>query len=221
MRGRFITFEGGEGSGKSTHAAGLANRLKEMGIDVVLTREPGGSPGAEVIRHILLSGVAKPLGAETEAILFAAARDDHVRNVIRPALLDGKWVVCDRFIDSTRAYQGILGKVDMKLIRGLERVTVGAAMPDLTFVLDVPAAIGLARATRRRGAGQADRYEAEAIEFHEGLRKAYRDLALEEPRRIILIDGRAPRDVVAARIWDEVEQRLHPERALAATGAAP
>src|SRR5512139_2994397 len=149
MRGRFITFEGGEGSGKSTHASELAKRLESLGIEVVLTREPGGSPGAEVIRHIILSGIAKPLGAETEAILFAAARDDHVNSTIRPALDAGKWVICDRFIDSTRVYQGVLGKVDMKLIRSLERVTVGATMPDLTFVLDVPANIGLARAKTR------------------------------------------------------------------------
>ena len=114
-------------------------------------------------------------GAETEAILFAAARDDHVRSSIRPALLAGKWVICDRFIDSTRVYQGALGKVDGKLIRGLERVTVGAAMPDLTFILDVPAKVGLARAKRRRGKGAADRFEAESVEFHEALRKAYRD----------------------------------------------
>ena len=145
MRGHFITFEGGEGSGKSTHAATLAQRLKSLGIEVVLTREPGGSTGAEVIRHILLSGIAKPLGAETEAILFAAARDDHLRTTIRPAVAAGKWVICDRFIDSTRVYQGALGKVDARLIRGLERVTVGDAMPDLTFLLDVPATVGLAR----------------------------------------------------------------------------
>ncbi len=228
MRGRFITFEGGEGSGKSTHASLLAERLRDLGLDVVLTREPGGSPGAEVIRHILLSGIAKPLGTETEAILFAAARDDHVRTVIRPALLEGKWVICDRFIDSTRAYQGMLGKVDMKLIRSLERVTVGAAMPDLTFFLDVPASVGLARATRRRGSEETDRFEAESLEFHEDLRRAYRTLADDEPRRIQVIDGRPPREVVSGRIWEIVEHRLHPERALtseseqdAAEGAAP
>jgi dTMP kinase len=221
MRGHFITFEGGEGSGKSTHAAALAKRLQALGLEVVLTREPGGSAGAEIIRHILLSGIAKPLGAETEAMLFAAARDDHVRNVIRPALLAGKWVVCDRFIDSTRVYQGVLGKVDMKLIRSLERVTVGAAMPDLTFVLDVPATVGLARAKRRRGTGSPDRYEAEAVEFHEELRRAYRALAAEEPRRMFIIDGRAPREVVGSRIWEIVEQRLQPERAPAEAGAAP
>jgi dTMP kinase len=221
LRGHFITFEGGEGRGKSTHAATLAQRFKALGIDVVLTREPGGSTGAEIIRHILLSGIAKPLGAETEAILFAAARDDHVRNTILPALEAGKWVICDRFIDSTRAYQGILGKVDARLIRSLERVTVGPAKPDLTFILDVPANIGLARATRRRGKGAADRFEAEGIEFHEALRAAYRALAQHEPKRCIVVDGRAPRDVVADRIWDVVKQRLHPERAHLAERAAP
>lgn len=221
MRGHFITFEGGEGSGKSTHAATLVQRLKTLGLDVVLTREPGGSTGAEIIRHILLSGIAKPLGAETEAILFAAARDDHVRNTILPALEAGKWVICDRFIDSTRVYQGILGKVDARLIRSLERVTVGAAKPDLTFILDVPATIGLARATRRRGKGATDRFEAEGIEFHEALRTAYRALAQNEPKRCIVMDGRAPRDVVADRVWDVVKQRLHPERAAIAERAAP
>jgi dTMP kinase len=221
MRGRFITFEGGEGSGKSTHAKRLAERLTALGLGVVLTREPGGSPGAEIIRHILLSGVAKPLGAETETILFAAARDDHVRTVIRPALIAGQWVICDRFIDSTRVYQGTLGRVDMKLIRGLERVTVGAAMPDLTFILDVPAPVGLARATRRRGKNDADRFEGETVEFHEGLRRAYRLLADNEPRRIVLIDGRAPKDVVAERIFATVSERLHPEKARVAESAAP
>jgi dTMP kinase len=219
MRGRFITFEGGEGSGKSTHARLLADRLRALGIEVVLTREPGGSPGAEIIRHVLLSGAAKPLGAETEAILFAAARNDHVRTTIRPALLAGKWVVSDRFIDSTRVYQGALGKVDPKLIRSLERITVGAAMPDLTFILDVPATVGLARATRRRGEGATDRFEGESIEFHEALRAAYSALAAKEPKRCVVIDGRAPRDVVAQRIWAAVEQRLHPERRIAETAA--
>jgi dTMP kinase len=211
MRGCFITFEGGEGSGKSTHAALLAKHLEHLDIGVVLTREPGGSAGAEIIRHILLSGIAKPLGAETEAILFAAARDDHVRKTIRPALLAGKWVICDRFIDSTRVYQGALGKVDAVLIRSLERVTVGAAMPDLTFLLDVPANVGLARAKRRRGGSSTDRFEAESVEFHEALRRAYLALAESEPKRCVVIDGRAPRDIVAKRIWDTVDARLQPE----------
>ena len=219
MRGRFITFEGGEGSGKSTHARLLADQLNSFGIDVVLTREPGGSPGAEIIRHVLLSGLAKPLGAETEAILFAAARDDHVRATIRPALMAGKWVVCDRFIDSTRVYQGVLGKVNAKLIRSLERVTVGAAVPDLTFILDVPATVGLARAKRRRGTGTTDRFEAESVEFHDALRDAYKALAVKEPERCVVVDGRAPRDVVAQRIWGIVEQRLHPAPHAAETAA--
>lgn len=208
MRGKFITFEGGEGSGKSTHASLLSERLKTLGIECVLTREPGGSAGAEIIRHIILSGIAKPLGAETETILFAAARDDHVRVTIEPSLAAGKWVICDRFVDSTRVYQGILGKVDMRLIRGLERVTVGAAMPDLTFVLDVPANIGLARAKTRRGASAPDRFESEAIEFHDDLRRAFLVLAEREPKRIVVIDGRAPRDVVAERVWSAVNARL-------------
>jgi dTMP kinase len=212
LRGHFITFEGGEGSGKSTHAATLARHLKSAGQDVVLTREPGGSTGAEIIRHILLSGIAKPLGAETEAILFAAARDDHVRNTILPALKAGRWVICDRFIDSTRVYQGVLGNVDQRLIRSLERVTVGQAFPELTFILDVPAPIGLARAKSRRGQETPDRFEAESLEFHEKLRQAYRTLAAEEPKRCVIIDGRAPRDVVADRIWSIVAERLKPER---------
>src|SRR5690348_4902091 len=164
MSGHFITFEGGEGSGKSTHAATLAQRLKSLGLAVVLTREPGGSTGAEIIRHILLSGIAKPLGAETEAILFAAARDDHVRSTIMPALQSGQWVISDRFIDSTRAYQGVLGNVDQRLIRSLERVTVGPAFPELTFILDVPAQIGLARAKHRRGQDAPDRFEGRSEE---------------------------------------------------------
>jgi dTMP kinase len=210
MPGHFITFEGGEGSGKSTHAAMLAQRLKSLGIPIVVTREPGGSPGAEIIRHILLAGAGKPLGAETEAILFAAARDDHVRSTILPAIKAGQWVICDRFIDSTRVYQGILGKVDPRLIRSLERVTVGPAVPELTFILDVPVKIGLARATARRGKDVADRFEAESIEYHENLRKAYRALADKEPKRCYMIDGRAPRDIVAEHIWHIVEKRLHP-----------
>jgi len=211
LRGHFITFEGGEGSGKSTHARTLAQRLKSAGIEVVLTREPGGSTGAEIIRHILLSGIAKPLGAETEAILFAAARDDHVRTTILPALDAGHWVICDRFIDSTRVYQGILGNVDERLIRSLERVTVGSAFPELTFIMDVPAQTGLARAKSRRGDDAADRFEAESAEFHEKLRQAYKALAAEEPERCVVIDGRAAREVVAEHIWSTVRERLHPQ----------
>ena len=155
MRGHFITFEGGEGAGKSTQAAILAERLKGFGINVHLTREPGGSPGAEVIRHVLLSGVAKTLGAEAEAMLFAAAREDHVINTIAPALARGQWVISDRFADSTRVYQGVLGQVDARMIRRLEKLTIGDTRPELTIILDVPAEQGLARAQHaaRRGKG--------------------------------------------------------------------
>jgi dTMP kinase len=188
----------------------LSDRLEALGIDVVLTREPGGSPGAEVIRHVLLSGVAKPLGVKAEALLFAAARDDHVRTTIEPALVRGAWVICDRFIDSTRVYQGTLGNLDPNLIRALERVTVGELRPDLTFILDVPAEVGLARARKRRGEGTADRFEAESRAFHEALRDAYQALATDEPGRCLLIDAAEPKLAVAERIWKSVSERLDP-----------
>ena len=212
MRGRFITFEGGEGTGKSTHSTLLADRLKAAGTSVLLTREPGGSPGAEVIRHVLLSGVAKPLGTEAEALLFAAARGDHVRNTIEPALAQGVWVVCDRFLDSTRVYQGSLGHLDPLFIRALERVTIGDLKPDLTFVLDVPAEIGLARASKRRGERVADRFEAESRAFHEALREAYREIVAAEPARCVAIDATEPKAAVAERIWKTVSERLDSTR---------
>jgi dTMP kinase len=209
MQGKFITFEGGEGTGKSTHAAMLARRLEALGVGVLLTREPGGSPGAEVIRHVLLSGAAKPFGPEAEAMLFAAARDDHVNCTILPALAAGKWVICDRFADSTRVYQGVLGKLDRRLIRALERISIGALSPNLTFVLDVPAALGQERAARRRGGANPDRFEAEDIEFHENLRQAYLALAAAEPERCVIVDASATKDDVAKRIWATVNSRLN------------
>lgn len=221
MAGRFITFEGGEGGGKSTHAKLLGEKLKKSGIEVVLTREPGGSPGAEIIRHVLLSGAAKPLGAETEAILFAAARDDHVRATIEPALTAGKWVICDRFLDSTRVYQGILGHVDARLIRGLERVTVGETMPDLTFILDVPVAVGLERANERRGGGAVDRFEAENVEFHEKLRGSYAALAKLEPDRCVMIDATQSKESVQDQIWKAVTDRLMRRRSDRSMATAP
>lgn len=220
MRGRFITFEGGEGAGKSTQAALLAERLRAFAIPVVLTREPGGSAGAEIIRHILLNGGAKPFGPDAEAVLFAAARADHVTNTIRPALERGDWVICDRFIDSTRVYQGALGNLDPNLISALERVTVGELRPDLTFILDVPAEIGLARALKRRGEGTADRFEAESRLFHEALRDAYRRLATDEPGRCLLIDATEPKVAVAERIWKSVGERLDPASAPAQRAGA-
>jgi dTMP kinase len=219
MRGKFITFEGGEGTGKSTQAAMLGLRLESIGIGVKQTREPGGSPGAEIIRHVLLSGAAKPLGPEAEAMLFAAARDDHIQCTILPALDTGKWVISDRFVDSTRVYQGALGDIDPRFIKALERVSVGDLLPDLTFVLDVPAEIGLQRAAGRRRGANPDRFEAEQIDFHEKLRGAYIQLAAAEPERCVIIDAGAPKKMVAKHIWQIVNSRLEP--AAASVGLEP
>lgn len=207
-RGEFITFEGGEGTGKSTQAAMLALRLESVGIRVVLTREPGGSPGAEIIRHVLLSGAAQPLGPDAEAILFAAARNDHVECAIRPALDTGKWVICDRFADSTRVYQGALGKVDPRLIKSLERVAIGDLAPSLTFILDLPVDTGLARRKQRAGDAEPDRFEAEDVEFHQKLRQAYLALAEREPRRCVVIDASRGKEDIAKQIWTIVNERL-------------
>ena len=213
MRGKFITFEGGEGTGKSTQAGLLANKLESLGLGVLLTREPGGSPGAEIIRHVLLSGAAKPLGADAEAMLFAAAREDHVRCTIEPALAAGKWVVCDRFADSTRVYQGALGQVDRRLIKGLERVSIGDLLPDLTLILDVPVDVAIERLALRRGDAVPDRFEAENVEFHEKLREAFRALAADEPERCVIIDASVPRVQVAKDIWDTMQAKLEPATA--------
>lgn len=210
MQGKFITFEGGEGTGKSTQAAMLARRLESSGLGVHLTREPGGSPGAEIIRHVLLTGAAKPLGADVEAMLFAAARDDHVQCTILPALRSGKWVVCDRFADSTRVYQGILGHVDEKLLNVLERVSIGELSPDLTVILDLPVEVGLQRAKLRRGDAEVDRFEGEGAEFHQKLREAYLAIAAREPDRCAVIDASGGKEAVANAIWQVVQSRLHP-----------
>jgi dTMP kinase len=207
-RGRFITFEGGEGSGKSTQIRMLSERLDNSGLRTVVTREPGGSPGAEIIRHLLLSGMGRLLGAEAETLLFAAARDDHVHAVIRPALEQGSWVLCDRFFDSTRAYQGRLGKVDPAVLSAMQRVTIGDLKPDLTLILDVPVEVGMQRAAARRGAGAPDRFEAEDMKFHEGLREAYRQIAAAEPERCVVVDANAPVGMVAAKIWRVVRDRF-------------
>jgi dTMP kinase len=206
--GRFITFEGGEGSGKSTQIKTLAERLNGADLRTIVTREPGGSPGAEIIRHLLLSGMGKLLGPEAETLLFAAARDDHVHAVIRPALDQGIWVLCDRFSDSTRAYQGRLGKVDPGVLNAMQRVTIGDLKPDLTIILDVPVEVGMQRAAARRGAAAPDRFEAEDLGFHEGLREAYRQIAAAEPQRCVLIDANAVAGIVAARVWTAVRDRF-------------
>lgn len=205
-RGRFITLEGGEGAGKSTQAARLAAFLRGRGLTVVQTREPGGSPGAEILRHVLLSGGAEPFGAEAETMLFAAARRDHLAVTILPALEAGAWVICDRFADSTRVYQGTAGKVPMNLILALERVTVGDNRPDLTLILDVPAKIGLARVASRGGA--IDRFEQEGLAFHNKLRQGFRALARAEPERCKLIDAAREPDAVAEDIRQAVSARF-------------
>jgi dTMP kinase len=208
-RGRFVTFEGGEGAGKSTQVRRLAARLEERGIRAVLTREPGGSPRAEEIRALILSGATAELGAATETVLFYAARADHLAETIRPALASGAWVVCDRFSDSTRAYQGAAGGVDPKLIAALEKVVVGGTKPDLTIVLDLPARDGMARAASRRGAAEgADRFEAEGMAFHERLRKAFLRIAKDEPHRCAVVDAALPEDDVADSVWNLVLDRL-------------
>ena len=213
MRGKFITFEGGEGTGKSTQAAILAQRLETLGVLVRLTREPGGSPGAEIIRHVLLSGAAKPLGADVEAMLFAAARDDHVQCTILPALESGKWVICDRFADSTRVYQGILGNVDQRIIKVLERVSIGDLAPDLTVILDVPVSFGIERAKERRGTAEPDRFEAENVEFHQQLRDGFLSIAAKEPDRCVVVDATPAKEEVANTVWTMVQSRLHPQQA--------
>jgi dTMP kinase len=209
-RGQFITFEGGEGSGKSTQIRLLAERLDAEKLRVVVTREPGGSPGAEIIRHLVLSGMGKLLGPEAETMLFAAARDDHVQTVIAPALAQGMWVLCDRFADSTRAYQGKVGQVDTRLLDGLERVTIGGLKPDLTVILDLPVETGIKRAAARRGADAPDRFEAEHVDFHQKLRDAYREIAADEPQRCMLIDANGTPEEVAEKVWAAVQGRLLP-----------
>jgi dTMP kinase len=211
VSGRFITFEGGEGAGKSTQIARLSRRLAERGIEAVATREPGGSPRAERIRERVLAGAAKPFGPLAEALLFSAARIDHLKETIRPALARGAFVLCDRFSDSTRAYQGVLGDIDPSLMRALEEATIGDTRPDLTFILDVPVETGLARAAERRSAGQgADRFEREDRGFHERLRDAFLEIARREPGRCVVIDGNRDPDLVEADIWTAVTERLLP-----------
>jgi dTMP kinase len=207
-RGRFITFEGGEGSGKSTQIRKLAERLLAAKFRTIITREPGGSPGAEIMRHIVLSGVGKLLGPDAETLLFAAARDDHVHTVIEPTLNRGIWVLCDRFADSTRAYQGSLGQVPAGLINAMQRVTIGDLKPDLTIILDLPVEIGLQRAAARRGSATPDRFEGEDLQFHRNLREAYRKIATDEPARCALIDANADPETVATRVWNVLRERI-------------
>lgn len=209
VRGHFITLEGGDGGGKTTQVLRLASRLGKAGIKVTTTREPGGTPTAEAIRRFLLSGAAQSLGPEGEAVLFAAARADHVDNFIAPALKRGDWVICDRFTDSTRAYQGAAG-VDAVLIDALERITVWPTRPELTLILDLPVEIGLVRATARAAREQAilDRFERDAVEEQQRRREIFMAIAEEEPERCVVIDASRPEAEVAAAIWSAVARRF-------------
>ena len=209
-RSIFVSFEGGEGAGKSTQIERLRARLEEAGCEVLVTREPGGSPTAERIRDILLSGKAKSLGMSGEAILFAAARRDHVASVIGPALRAGRVVLCDRFTDSTRVYQGAVAGADPILLDRLETAATSGISPDLTVMIDVPVEIGLERARARRLARgeEPDRFEAEAVSYHEKVRAAFLRIARAEPERCKVVDGSRSVDEVSDAIWSELSALL-------------
>lgn len=208
MRGFFITFEGGEGAGKSTQISLLQQHLHRKGHTVLVTREPGGSPGAEAVRHVILSGAAEPFGPEMEAVLFAAARLDHVEQIIRPSLEQGAVVLCDRFHDSTRAYQGTTRGLSKNLLASLEYAAIGDTVPDLTIILDIDADTGLRRAAARRGEGSADRYEKEALTVHEKRREAFLAIAANEPERCIVIDANKEVEAIAAAIREAVDAAM-------------
>lgn len=202
-RGKFITFEGGEGAGKSTQAKRLAARLDRLGLNCLSTREPGGTPVGEDIRAVILKD--RPQDPVTELLLFASARAEHMTSLIRPALDDGTWVICDRFMDSSRVYQGKLYSVEAELIRYLEKYTVAPDFPDLTIILDLPPSIGLERAAVR---GTLSRYDAERIETHEILRQGFLEIAEAEPSRCVIIDGLLSPDDVETAVWQAVTDRI-------------
>ncbi len=213
---RFITIEGGEGTGKSTQAARLATRLQARGMSAKITREPGGTPFAERVRQVILDPATPPHTALAEALLFSAARADHLEGLIRPALAAGQWVICDRFADSTRAYQGAAGAVPMAVLTAIEGVVVAGTRPDLTLILDLPVADAFARVGNRRNADiqtaqsrtDPDPYERRAAAFHEKLRQGYLDIAADEPDRCVVIDAAASEDEVARAVWNAVSARL-------------
>jgi len=214
---RFLTFEGGEGVGKSTQVKRLVAALAGHSITAVRTREPGGTPKAEAIRSLILQGRSESWGAGAEAVLFAAARLDHVTQLIAPSLAAGKWVVSDRFHDSTRAYQGLTGGVDDKLIRGLEVLALDGHTPDLTIVLDMDPAIAFERVAHRELEvgipGTADRFEKEDLEWHQRLRQAFLEIARNNPERCVVIDANRGEDELETEIWRVVAGRFAEIRA--------
>jgi dTMP kinase len=199
----FITFEGGEGTGKSTQVKILAQRLREQGQTIVLTREPGGTSQAEALRNLLVSGETDRWSAESEALLNYAARDSHLVQIIKPALTAGSIVLCDRFMDSTRAYQGYAGACTFRLLDELEYSIVGVTRPNLTFVFDLDPVIGLARA-KARGEGAEDRFERKGLAFHQRLRDGFLEIAKFEPQRCKLIDASQSVDDVSAQVWSHM-----------------
>ena len=207
QRGKFITLEGGEGVGKSTQIRRLIARLSDQGKEVVATREPGGSPGAESIRDLVLRGAADRWSPMTETLLMYASRRDHIERVITPALAAGKWVVCDRYADSTRAYQGAAGGVEPAFIAALEDHVLGDVRPDLTLIFDLDPKIGLARAADRAGAEM--RFESKGEAFHIRLRQAFLDIAALEPQRCAVIAAQGSLEAVEALVWSAVQDRLH------------
>jgi dTMP kinase len=205
-RGRFITFEGGEGAGKSTQVRVLADRLRSAGLEVVATREPGGSPGAEAIRDLLVNGEPDRWSAMSETLLIYAARRDHIERTIRPALERGAWVISDRFADSTRAYQGAAGGVSSLFVGALETFVLENTRPDLTLILDLPVELGLERAGQR-GGGEA-RFEAKGLAFHQRLRDGFLAIAEAEPDRCVVLDAAQPADAVSAVVWSVIASAL-------------
>ena len=202
-QGRFITLEGGEGTGKSTLARGLADALRDR--EIVLTREPGGAPGADAIRALLVEGDTDRWSATEEALLFAAARLNHLNNTIRPALARGAWVICDRYFDSTRAYQVAGGGLDVSVLATLNSI-IEAPTPDLTLVLDIDPTAGLAR-SRGIEAGE-DRFERKRPDFHARVRDEFLAIARTEPKRCVIIDATQPKDAVRAAAFAAIEARL-------------
>jgi dTMP kinase len=215
-RGKFITLEGGEGGGKTTQASHLSERLCRAGLTVLQTREPGGTPRAESIREVLLSGKAKRFGTLGEAVLFYAARESHLALTIRPALERGDWVVCDRFSDSTRAYQGAAGGLPESTIETLDRAIVGNTRPDLTLIFDVDPELGLRRAMTRKSLGQGERAEGKVLDrfeimnlaFHRSLREEFLSIAKSEPERCVTVDASKDVQRVADEVWSVVRQRF-------------
>lgn len=205
-RGRFITFEGGEGGGKSTQVKRLAQALGAAGIAAVVTREPGGAPGAEEIRKLVVEGAPERWDVLTEALLMTAARREHVVRTIEPALAAGRWVISDRFADSTMAYQGYGRGVDRAALTALRTLAVGALTPDLTLILDLPVDLGLARAHQRRG--HELRFEAMDRTFHERLRQGFLAIAAAEPARCVVIDATVDVDTVERAVTEAVAARL-------------